>query len=48
MTWDNYLIDQLNNGVYAIELFIKTTAVLIGINIQKSHQSIVHDSIHIT
>ena len=32
MTWDNYLNDQLCNEVYATELFIKTTAVLVGIN----------------
>ena len=34
MTWDNFLIEQTHNGVYATELFIKTAAVLIGINIQ--------------
>ena len=34
ITWDNFLIEQTRNGVYATELFIKTTAVLIGINIQ--------------
>ena len=34
MTWDNFLIAQTHNGMYATELFIKTAAVLIGINIQ--------------
>ena len=34
MTWDDFLIAQTHNGVYATELFIKTAAVLIGINIQ--------------
>ena len=33
MTWDNFLNEQSRNGVYATELFIKTTAVLVGINI---------------
>ena len=33
MTWDNFLIEQSHSGVYAIELFIKTIAVLVGINI---------------
>ena len=33
MTWDNFLIEQTHSGVYATELFIKTTAVLVGINI---------------
>ena len=33
MTWDNFLIEQTHSGVYATELFIKTTTVLVGINI---------------
>ena len=33
MTWDNFLNEQSRNGVYATELFIKTTTVLVGINI---------------
>ena len=39
MTWDNLLNEQLCNGIYATELFIKTTAVLVGINIRTSSVS---------
>ena len=34
MAWDDFLIAQTHNGVYATEPFIETAAVLIGINIQ--------------
>ena len=33
MSWDSFISEQSNNGVYATELFIKTTAVLLGMNI---------------
>ena len=33
MSWDSFISEQSNSGVYATELFIKTTAVLLGMNI---------------
>ena len=33
MSWDSFISEQSNNGVYATELFIKTTAVLLRMNI---------------
>ena len=33
LTWENFINKQSRNGVYVTELFIKTTAVLVGLNI---------------
>ena len=33
LTWENFINEQSRNGVYVTELFIKTTAVLVGLNI---------------
>lgn len=38
MTWDEFLANQSHNGVHATELFIKTTAVFIGLNIHITTQ----------
>ena len=33
LSWDAFLYDQSRNGTYSTELFIKTTAVIIGVDI---------------
>ena len=41
MTLDEFLYDQSGNGTYATELFIKITAVIIGIDITSAlHQAV--------
>ena len=46
MTWDEFLANQSQNGTHATELFLKTIAVFIGMNIHIITQYCTTEYIH--
>jgi len=44
LPWDTFLYEQSKNGTYAMELFIKTAAVIIGADIHITSERCTRES----